>query len=164
MQKKTAYILASYLGLGYSPKAPGTVGSFFTLPLAFFCAYQWGAPGVWAQAAIAFIIGVSASQEVLKYTEHDPSLIVIDEVVGQALTFLPIANDLANNAHLWPFYLIGFAFFRLFDIWKPQPVRWVDCKILNAWGVMLDDVFAGVYAAICLFIVMLIWGLFQEPV
>lgn len=160
MQKKTAYVIASYLGLGFSPKAPGTVGSFFTLPLVFFCAYQWGAPGVWALAAIAFIIGVSASQEVLKYTEHDPSLIVIDEVVGQALTFLPIANSLADNVRLWPVYLVGFAFFRLFDIWKPQPVRWADRSLLNAWGVMLDDVFAGIYAAGCLLMTMFVWGLF----
>lgn len=155
MKKKIAYLFASYFGSGFSPVASGTVGSFLTLPLAFICAYFWGIKGILILSVLAFGIGVIASQEVLKYTKHDPSLIVIDEVVGQSLTFVLLADKLMGNTQAWLVYLVGFAFFRLFDIWKPQPVRWADRKILNAWGVMLDDVFAGVYAAVCLYLVNL---------
>ena len=156
MKKKVAYFLASYCGLGYSPVASGTVGSLFTLPLVFVCAYYFGCVGVLGLSVIAFILGVWASREVLKYTSHDPSLIVIDEVVGQSLTFVWLADNLVGNAQALPVYLFGFAFFRLFDIWKPQPVRWADQKLINAWGVMLDDVFAGIFAAIVLLGIWLI--------
>lgn len=153
MKKKIAYVLASYFGAGFSPFAPGTAGSFLTLPLAFVCAYYFGFMGILLLSAASFFIGIAASKEVLKYTKHDPSLIVIDEVAGQSLAFALVADKLVGNVHAWLIYLIGFAFFRLFDIWKPQPVRWADRKLLNAWGVMLDDVFAGVYAALCLYAV-----------
>ena len=84
----------------------------------------------------------------------------IDEVAGQSLTFILLADKLIGNAQAWLVYLVGFAFFRLFDIWKPQPVRWADRKILNAWGVMLDDIFAGIYAAVCLYLVNQYFSLF----
>ena len=160
MKKKIAYFVASYLGFGFSPVASGTVGSLMALPLVFVSAYYWGVEGVLGLSLLAFIVGVWASKEVLKYTKHDPSLIVIDEVVGQSLSFILLADYLSENMNAWLVYLLGFAFFRLFDIWKPQPVRWADRKLLNAWGVMLDDVFAGFYAAICLFVVNLYYSLF----
>lgn len=160
MKKKFAYLLASYFGFGFSPFASGTVGSLMTLPLAFACAYYWGIQGIIVVSVIAFVIGVVASKEVLKYTKHDPSLIVIDEVAGQSLTFVLLADQLVENAHAWLVYLVGFGFFRLFDIWKPQPVRWADRKVVNAWGVMLDDIFAGVYAAVCLYLVNRYFPLF----
>ncbi len=160
MKKKIAYILASYFGFGFSPFASGTVGSLMTLPLVFVGVYYFGINGVFIIALSAFVIGVWASKEVLKYTKHDPSLIVIDEVVGQSLSFVLLANQLRGNMNAWLVYLLGFAFFRLFDIWKPQPVRWADRKLLNAWGVMLDDVFAGIYAAACLYIFNRYFSLF----
>ena len=153
MKKKIAYILASYFGFGFSPFASGTVGSLMTLPLAFICAYCWGINGIIGLSLISFLLGVIASKEVLKYTKHDPSLIVIDEVAGQSLTFVLLADKLVGNMQAWLVYLVGFAFFRLFDIWKPQPVRWADRQLLNACGVMLDDIFAGIYAAVCLYLV-----------
>ena len=160
MKKKIAYFIASYFGFGFSPFASGTVGSLMTLPLAFGCAYYWGMQGIVCLTVISFFIGVIASHEVLKYTKHDPSLIVIDEVAGQSLTFILLADKLIGNAQAWLVYLVGFAFFRLFDIWKPQPVRWADRKVLNAWGVMLDDIFAGIYAAVCLYWVNQYFSLF----
>ena len=160
MKKRVAYLLASYFGFGFSPFASGTVGSLMTLPLVFACAYYGGVKGVIVLSFATFVIGVLASREVLKYTKHDPSLIVIDEVVGQSFTFVLLADKLIGNVQAWLVYLVGFAFFRLFDIWKPQPVRWADRKLLNAWGVMLDDVFAGIYAAICLYIVNHYFSLF----
>ena len=151
MRKKLSFVVASSLGVGYCPFASGTAGSLATLPLAFAVAYFYGVWGILSAAVIAFFAGVAASREVLKYTKHDPSLIVIDEVVGQLLAFALVADKLVANTQAWAVYVIGFALFRLFDIWKPQPARWADQKVLNAWGVMLDDVFAGIYAALCLY-------------
>ena len=107
------------------------------------------------------IISVIASKEVLKYTEHDPSIIIIDEVVGQLLTFTFVASVTVGNLKAWPIYIIGFFLFRFFDILKPQPAKWADIKLLNKWegGVMLDDVFAGIYAAITLYIINIFWGI-----
>ncbi len=151
MRKKLSFVVASSFGVGYCPFASGTAGSLATLPLAFAVAYFYGVWGILAAAVVAFFAGVAASREVLKYTKHDPSLIVIDEVVGQLLAFALVADKLVANTQSWAVYVIGFALFRLFDIWKPQPARWADQKVLNAWGVMLDDVFAGIYAALCLY-------------
>ena len=151
MRKKLSFVVASSFGVGYCPFASGTAGSLVTLPLAFAVAYFYGVWGILVAAVVAFFAGVAASREVLKYTKHDPSLIVIDEVVGQLLAFALVADKLVANTQAWAVYVIGFALFRLFDIWKPQPARWADQKVLNAWGVMLDDVFAGIYAALCLY-------------
>ena len=151
MRKKLSFVVASSFGVGYCPFASGTAGSLATLPLAFAVAYFYGVWGILVAAVVAFFAGVAVSREVLKYTKHDPSLIVIDEVVGQLLAFALVADKLVANTQAWAVYVIGFALFRLFDIWKPQPARWADQKVLNAWGVMLDDVFAGIYAALCLY-------------
>lgn len=151
MYKFLCYTAVSGFGVGYFPFASGTAGSFATLPFAFAAAYFYGIWGILALAIFSFVIGVIASKEVLKYTKHDPSIIIIDEVVGQLLTFTFVANQLVENLNAWWAYIIGFFLFRLFDIWKPQPARWADSKVLNAWGVMLDDVFAGIYAAIVLY-------------
>ena len=153
MYKKICFALGSYLGVGYCPFASGTAGSVMTIPLAFVIAYLWGMWGILVASAVAFIVGVVATKEILKYTKHDPSIIVIDEVAGQLLTFVAIADKLQNNMNAWLAYLIGFGLFRLFDIWKPQPARWADQKVTNAWGVMLDDIFAGLYGAVILYII-----------
>ena len=152
MYKFLCYTAVSGFGVGYFPFASGTAGSFATLPFAFAAAYFYGVWGILALALFSFIIGVIASKEVLKYTKHDPSIIIIDEVAGQLLSFAFVANMLVENLHAWSVYLFGFLLFRLFDIWKPQPAKWADTKVLNAWGVMLDDVFAGIYAGIVLYL------------
>ena len=153
------YTMCSWFGAGYFPFASGTAGSFATLPFAFLAAFFFGTTGIFVLTLITFIIGVIASKEVLKYTEHDPSIIVIDEVVGQLITFLFSANLLYGNLHTLGAYLIGFFLFRLFDILKPEPAKWADTKLLNAWGVMLDDVFAGIYAGIFLYLINIYIGM-----
>ena len=136
---KCAKILATYFGLGLSPKAPGTVGSFGTLPLAAAAAYFYGTAGILAVSLSAFFIGVWATHQLIKNQEEkDPSMVVIDEVAGQSLTFALVGNHLIGTWNLWYLYLIGFALFRLFDIIKIGPVKWADSKLKNAWGVMLD--------------------------
>ncbi|MBO5443123.1 MAG: phosphatidylglycerophosphatase A [Alphaproteobacteria bacterium] len=154
MKNKIAYILATYLGLGYSPKAPGTAGSLGTIPLAALLAYFFGTEGILAAAIVVFFIGVWATNEIIKNQENkDPSIVVIDEVAGQLLTFTFVASSLVHNFDKWYLYLIGFGLFRLFDIVKLGPVKWADTKLKNAWGVMLDDVFAGIIASIFLLLI-----------
>ncbi len=147
------YAIASVLGVGYFPVASGTAGSFVTLPIVFIIAYFWGLWGLLGLILLTMILGIISTKEVLKYTSHDPSIVVIDEVVGQSVTFLFVADRLQTNLKAWPIYIIGFCLFRLFDITKPQPAKWADTKLLNAWGVMLDDVFAGLYAGIALYVI-----------
>ena len=151
--KKTAEIVATYFGLGLSPKAPGTVGSFGTLPLAFILAYFTGIYGIVAVAIICFIAGVLATDVIIRnQKEKDPGKVVIDEVVGQLLAFSFVCDYLYQNLQNWLIYLFGFAAFRFFDICKMGPVKWFDSKMKNAYGVMLDDVCAGLMAAFTLWL------------
>lgn len=147
MKNKLAHILATFAGLGLSPKAPGTVGSLGTLPLAFVLAYFGGTTGIVMGAIVIFFIGVWATHNVIANQENkDPSSVVIDEVVGQLLAFTFVGDLLYHNSNAWLVYLVGFVLFRLFDIVKLGPVKWADTKLKSAWGVMLDDVFAGIIA------------------
>ncbi len=152
MNKKTAYLISTLFGAGYFPKAPGTFGSLVSLPIIFVVCYGFGFIGLLATVIIAFVIAMPAVKKVLTYTEHDPSFIVIDEFVGQSVTFLPVAVILQKNISLNSFilYVTGFVLFRFFDVIKPYPVSYADQKIKNAFGVILDDIFAGIYSAIIL--------------
>ena len=100
------------------------------------------------------MIGIPATAvliDVLK--DDDPKRVVIDEVCGQLLSFVFLAQTLRGNTSDWWIYLIGFALFRFFDICKMGPVKFFDSKIKNAYGVMMDDVCAGLLAAICLWLI-----------
>ena len=156
MINKIALIFATFFGAGLSPKAPGTAGSFATLPLAFLMAYFFGRDGIIIAAIVSFFIGVWATNQLTKNSdEKDPSKVVIDETAGQLMSFVLVAPYLHHNLSVKAFviYLIGFGFFRLFDIVKMGPVKWADTKVKNAWGVMLDDIFAGIFAAIVLLVI-----------
>ena len=147
MKNKIAHIFASYFGLGYAPKASGTVGSLGAVPVACVVAYFFGTGGILAATIIAFFIGVWATHEIISHQEEkDPSLVVIDEFAGQMLTFVFVGQLLYQNLNAWVVYIIGFVLFRIFDIVKLGPVKWADSKLKNAWGVMLDDIFAGIIA------------------
>lgn len=142
-----ALVVATWFGAGLSPKAPGTVGSLFSLalwaPLVLFEAPWWSRLGA---AVVVFIVGVVASNIVVKERGEDPQVIVIDEVAGMGITLLFAPPSVSVLA-------LGFVCFRVFDIWKPWPVSWADQKVGGGFGVMLDDVVAGVYAlAVLLFL------------
>ena len=157
MIKKSAFVLATFFGSGLAAKAPGTFGSLATLPLAFIMAYFFGREGVFYAALISFFTGVWAIHQLIKDSDDkDPSKVVIDETAGQLTTFLLVAPFLQHNLSLSALvvYLLGFGLFRFFDILKMGPVKWADSKLKNAWGVMLDDVFAGIFAAIVLFLIV----------
>lgn len=108
--------------------------------------------------AFVYVFGTLATKEVLKYTKHDPSIIVIDEVAGQLipLLFLSYFGVDAFNPQIWwlQFALPAFVLFRIFDILKPFPASYFDKKVANAHGVMLDDVVAGIYATIVLILIL----------
>jgi len=153
MSEKLALIIATYFGLGLSPKAPGTVGSIGTLPLAFVLCYFFGALGIIVAAIPIAVVGIYATDVLIRdQEEKDPGKVVVDEVVGQLLAFLFVADALRGNTDDWWLYLVGLAAFRFFDICKMGPVKWFDSKMKNAVGVMMDDVCAGLLAAV------VVWG------
>ena len=138
--------------VGHMRPAPGTWGSLAAIPAA------WGLHllgGPWALSvgiAVSFALGWWAtSLETKGKADHDPSEIVIDEVAGQWLAFLPVSIGAAHTGDaltaLWPGWIAAFVLFRLFDIWKPGLVGWADRRS-DPLGVMLDDIVAGVFAAV----------------
>lgn len=151
-QQKWAYLITTWFKSGLSPKAPGTMGSLATLPLAWILISLYGTIGVLVGAVLIFIVGQKATRIVLKHSKNsDPGFVVIDEVVGQLLTFLFVAHLHQNVC----FYILGFAFFRFFDIIKVWPASYFDKKVHTAFGVMMDDVVAGLYGAILLWLTYL---------
>ncbi len=132
---------------GYSPVAPGTAGSLVALiPLIIF-------PGIHVFVLVAMIIiGFAAGVRVSNMFEaaygDDPQVVVIDEAVGMWITmlFVPIT---------WFNLGAGFLLFRIFDIIKPPPARQLEA-LTNGWGIMLDDVAAGIYAGILVFLITMI--------
>ena len=130
-------LLCSWFGAGWMKPAPGTWGSAAALPLGWLLWWIGGTPALALASILVFAIGWWASERIVRAEGlEDPSWVVIDEVVGQWLTLLITPPSLLD-------YLIGFALFRLFDIWKPWPVSWADQKIKGGLGIMLDDVLAG---------------------
>ena len=135
--------IASGFGSGFAPFAPGTVGSAVAL-LPWLWLRTLPLPMYVVIVVLAFVLGVWASAWVVRRSGvQDPQLVVWDEFVGVWITLLAAPAG-------WRWMLAGFALFRLFDIWKPWPVRTLDARIKGGLGVMLDDVAAGVYALICM--------------
>ena len=139
--------IATLLGLGYAPVAPGTAASLGTLALAALLVKYQGwtalhfgllalallAPGIWAAGAVAGESG-----------QNDPGKVVVDEAVGQCVT---LAGVTSFN---WKSLLAAFLLFRLLDIWKPPPARQAE-TLRGGFGIVADDVVAGLYGALVLF-------------
>jgi phosphatidylglycerophosphatase A len=146
MRRRFSIAIASALGIGFIPGAPGTYASLATTVVFFlvFC-ISWRINPALHVSAICLItlIGVLTASNTSESTGiEDPSFVVIDEVAGQLLTFL----FLPVNA----FYLIlGFLAFRCFDIWKPFPIRKLEA-LGKGVGIMADDLLAGIYANLVL--------------
>ncbi|HLX43237.1 MAG TPA: phosphatidylglycerophosphatase A [Bryobacteraceae bacterium] len=142
-----ARVIATWFYCGYAPVGPGTVGSAAAILIAWLLhtyAFQSGMslavlgvalaiPGIWAAGVTARAIN-----------SKDPGIVVVDEVVGQWIT-LAGATDLN-----WRSWLVAFCVFRIFDIWKPPPVRQLE-KLPGGLGIVADDAMAGVYGALVLF-------------
>ncbi|MGA9342987.1 MAG: phosphatidylglycerophosphatase A [Rhodanobacteraceae bacterium] len=135
--------IASGFGAGLSPVVSGTVGSAVAL-LPYLALRLLSTPMYLLVVAVAFALGIWVSAIIVqRLGVADPGVIVWDEFVGQWIT-------LAFAPFEWRWIVVGFFLFRLFDVWKPWPVSWADRRLKGGLGVMLDDVFAGVYAAIVL--------------
>lgn len=151
---KPAYVWASWFGTGFFPFASGTVGSLFTLPLVYFCLYVGGLSFLLASIVIIFFTGRFASKIILKENPSlsDPSFIVIDEVLGQLVTFIPLATFFHSDLPKmnYSIFILGFILFRFFDITKIWPASFFDKQERSAFGIMMDDMIAGLYAAIVL--------------
>lgn len=166
--------LATLYGIGYAP-APGTVASLVS---AVAAALLLQLPYGWALLALGAIaslrIGIKASTRHMREggTSHDPSQIVIDELHGQWLTFtvwhlwmvalagFGSAVVLLENVAGQPIYLaLGFVLFRFYDIIKPWPISLVDRRVKGGFGVMFDDLLAGVAAGTTLYAIHLFWPL-----
>ncbi len=143
-----AFLIATWFGTGLLPRAPGTWGSLIALPFAWALVWAGGPWLLLAAAAALFALGIWAADRHIAATgQSDPSAVVVDEVVGQWLTLAFAPLDLLA-------YGLGFLLFRIFDVLKPWPVCLLDRHIKGGLGVMIDDVGAGIYAAIALFLIM----------
>lgn len=146
------HLIATFFYVGHLRPAPGTWGSLAALPAAWLLITLGGWPLLSIGSVAAYFLGLWATQrETAGKDNHDPSEIVIDEVAGQWVALLPVAIGAAMMGqpvlYLWPGWIAAFGLFRLFDITKPWLVGWAD-KRDDATGVMLDDIIAGVFAAI----------------
>lgn len=146
-------LILAWFGCGYVRTAPGTAGAAGALPFAWAIqstGMAWALP---LASLLIFIVGCWLSARHLAEIGAeggDPQWIVLDEVAGTWL-----AVSLLDPSALS--YALGFLLFRLFDIWKPWPIGWVDRNVKGGLGVMLDDYVAGLFAALLLYVASLMW-------
>jgi phosphatidylglycerophosphatase A len=142
-----AWTIATFFGAGYWRPGPGTAGSVAAAGIWLACGkiaghhltmqqYSW----ITAAAALAWLlIGIPAATIVARESgRKDPQIVVVDEAVGQWIALFAAPSN-------WTFAILGLIFFRLFDVWKPFPIRKIE-KLPDGWGIMLDDVAAGILA------------------
>ena len=140
------HFLALGFGSGLAPKAPGTFGTLAAIPLFLLMSYL----PLWLYIVLIlaacrygiYLCGKTAQD----FDVHDDPSIVWDEFVGFWITMIAIPVSFTT-------VVLGFALFRLFDIWKPWPIDWIDQKVSGGLGIMLDDVVAGLMALGCLHLI-----------
>lgn len=140
-------------GSGTLPLMPGTWGTIAAIPLYLFI-YDWPLWWYLLAVAVTFVFGCWICHIAARDSGvHDHSGIVWDEIVGYLITMIAAP-------HHWIWVVIGFFLFRLFDVWKLWPIRWLDKTVKGGLGIMLDDVLAGVYALAILQLIAFAWGRF----
>jgi len=150
------------LGCGYLPIAPGTWGSAATTLVFMIVVWASNGSKLWSSAAMLILAVVSSAGCVAlgafteqTYGKKDPSQCTIDEWAGQAITYLLL--PISGHWHSWLWAAgLGFVLFRIMDIIKPPPARAME-KLAMGWGVLLDDVFAGIYANLACQILLRFW-------
>ena len=141
-------LFLTFGGTGLSPKAPGTVGTLASLPVGLAILYYLGIDTLFLVTLAITLIGIFEINKYEKVTgTHDQQHIVIDEAAGMWLALM-IAHSSALTM-TYPYaeilaIILSFATFRLFDIWKPSTIGWIDRELKGGLGVMLDDVLAGI--------------------
>jgi phosphatidylglycerophosphatase A len=139
IKQKTIIFLATGGLIGYSPIAPGTFGSMAALPLCLLISLMPVSAAVPFVAALLLFSAwiADAAQKIIG--RSDPPEVVVDEICGMAATMLALPFS--------PVFVAGgFALFRVFDILKPFPIRWVDKHVPGGLGILLDDLLAGIFA------------------
>ncbi len=170
MRRFFALVVATWFGSGLIPPIilkgmAGTYGSLAALPICYLALLWLGATGYIILTLAVFLVGVWSipiAEIALgprkdwrgHAKDHDQNEIVIDEVIGMLITCMPL---LWIRHDSWVAYPVAFGLFRLFDITKPQPIGFFD-RMQSATGVMLDDVVAGVYAAVALVAIIVLVG------
>ena len=148
-------LLASCFGLGRLPIAPGTWGSLPpTVIFVLMAGLGLSAVTISIAMAVLVLVGsivciISAPASIAATGKIDPSEVVADEFAGQAVTFLFIGQ--ASGCQICATAIIGFLMFRFFDIFKPWPIRRLE-KLTAGWGILADDLLAGIYASVVLFL------------
>lgn len=147
MKNKLAWVFATWFGCGLSPFAPGTVGSLAAVVIAWALSRAgFGRLHFLVLSLLLLYPAIHAAGIVARLTARkDPQIVVVDEVLGQWLT---LAGAMRFD---WLTFAVAFALFRLFDIWKPPPIRRIE-RIPGGAGIVLDDMMAGVYGAVVLFL------------
>jgi phosphatidylglycerophosphatase A len=147
--KFLAKVLSTFFGAGYFPVAPGTFASLIVAGLYFYAFWNWGLAAYLGLIGVVFFVGVAAATSYARQLGlNDPGPIVIDEVCGQLIT-------LALVPAAWVDVGLGFFLFRVFDVITPFPIRKLE-RLPGGWGIMADDVLAGLYAALLLRIYLLL--------
>ncbi len=141
--KNPLHFISIGFGSGLMPKAPGTFGTLAAIPLYFLM----NDLSLWWYLSITILI-TFAGVYLCAYTSealgvHDHGGIVIDEIAGYLITMIAVPFD-------WLWVVVGFLLFRLFDVFKPWPISWIDKNIHGGLGIMLDDVLAGLFSLIIL--------------
>ncbi len=137
------HFLALGFGSGLAAKAPGTFGTLAAIPLYLL---MMGLPLTWylGLTLLSVIAGIYICDKASKdMGVHDHGAIVWDEVAGLLITLIAAPAG-------WGWLLVGFVLFRIFDILKPWPIKWLDAKVHGGFGIMIDDVLAGIFALISL--------------
>jgi phosphatidylglycerophosphatase A len=149
--------LATGGGIGFIPWAPGTFGTLLGLPLAWaiWLLPLWGrAPAILGLVAIGVPICSAAAR---RLGRKDPGAVVWDEIAAVPVTFAALSFDRSPGS-LAAVLALGFVLFRVFDILKPPPARWLE-RLPHGWGIMADDLAAAVYAGACLHLLAWLAGL-----
>jgi phosphatidylglycerophosphatase A len=145
---RVAVALATCFGCGYFPMGPGTIGSFAAILIAvvLYTYCGMGRPALLILTLLLLVPAIWASTRTARLLDKkDPSVVVVDEVLGQWVTLL------GATALRWKSFCAAFLLFRLFDIWKPWPVRNFE-KLPEGAGIVADDLAAGIYGALILYI------------
>ena len=158
---KPSHIFATLFGVGLLPFAPGTWGSLFGLILFFYTNIylsinvQFFYLLLLTIILFAILVCYFATKE-LSDNEKDQKSIVIDELAGVWIAFIPVSGIVMMQDFL-TYSILAFLLFRVFDIWKPYPIGFIDKKIKNHIGIVLDDLVAGLYAAITIWLILILF-------
>ncbi|MDA1197549.1 MAG: phosphatidylglycerophosphatase A [Proteobacteria bacterium] len=159
MNKKISILIITMLGIGNSKYLPGTVASFVTcLIYILFYIFQISIIVLILNVIIIFIFSVYIIDKFNNsFSKVDAKEIVIDEFIGQSIPILTIYSFIEkNNLNYFIFLtLMSFILFRVFDIWKPYPINIIDKYMKNGFGVILDDIIAGIFSVLVFLIILM---------